>query len=123
MPKTALAASGFSYVEGSWKCCWWTLSGTYCATATTTTTTTTATGTIATTTAAAATTITSTTTITTTTTIVTTTTATTTTTSTAISTAATQHVSGDTPPIIWSLKLHWKPLVFFYVESCWTCSW
>jgi hypothetical protein len=24
----------------------------------------------------------------------------------------TQHVSGDTPPIIRSLKLHWKPLVF-----------
>jgi len=23
-----------------------------------------------------------------------------------------QHVSGDTPPIIKSLKLHWKPLVF-----------
>jgi len=23
-----------------------------------------------------------------------------------------QHVSGDTPPIIRSLKLHWKPLVF-----------
>jgi hypothetical protein len=23
-----------------------------------------------------------------------------------------QHVSGDTPPIIWSLKLHWQPLVF-----------
>ena len=22
-----------------------------------------------------------------------------------------QHVSGDTQPIIWSLKLHWKPLV------------
>jgi len=27
-PKTALAASGFSYVEGSWTCSWWTLSGT-----------------------------------------------------------------------------------------------
>jgi hypothetical protein len=24
----------------------------------------------------------------------------------------TQHVSGDEPPIIRSLKLHWKPLVF-----------
>jgi len=23
-----------------------------------------------------------------------------------------QHVSGDTPPIIKSLKLHWQPLVF-----------
>ena len=23
-----------------------------------------------------------------------------------------RHVSGDTPPIIRSLKLHWKPLVF-----------
>jgi len=23
-----------------------------------------------------------------------------------------QHVSNDTPPIIRSLKLHWKPLVF-----------
>jgi hypothetical protein len=27
-PKTALAASGFSYVEGYWTCSWWTLSGT-----------------------------------------------------------------------------------------------
>jgi len=27
-PKTALAASGFSYVEGFWTCSWWTLSGT-----------------------------------------------------------------------------------------------
>ena len=27
-PKTALAASGFSYVECSWTCIWWTLSGT-----------------------------------------------------------------------------------------------
>jgi hypothetical protein len=25
--KTALAASGFSYVEGCWTCSWWTLSG------------------------------------------------------------------------------------------------
>jgi hypothetical protein len=24
-----------------------------------------------------------------------------------------QHVSGDTPPIIGSLKLHWQPLVFY----------
>jgi hypothetical protein len=24
-----------------------------------------------------------------------------------------QHVSGDTPPIIKSLKLHWEPLVFY----------
>jgi len=23
-----------------------------------------------------------------------------------------QHISGDTPPIIRSLKLHWKPLIF-----------
>ena len=31
-PKTVLAASGFSYVEGHWTCSWWTLSGTaYCA--------------------------------------------------------------------------------------------
>ena len=30
-PKTALAASGFSYVEGCWTCSWWTLSDTYCA--------------------------------------------------------------------------------------------
>jgi len=27
-PKTALAASGFSYVEGCWTCSWWMLSGT-----------------------------------------------------------------------------------------------
>jgi len=25
----------------------------------------------------------------------------------------TQHVSGDTPPMIRSLKLHWQPLVFY----------
>jgi hypothetical protein len=31
-PKTALAASGFSYVEGCWMCSWWTLSGTLCLT-------------------------------------------------------------------------------------------
>jgi hypothetical protein len=29
-PKTALAASGVSYVEGCWTCGWWTLSGTVC---------------------------------------------------------------------------------------------
>jgi hypothetical protein len=30
-PKIALAASGFSYVEGCWMCSWWTVSGTvYC---------------------------------------------------------------------------------------------
>ena len=32
-PKTALAASGFSYVEGCGTCSWWTLSGTVCLTA------------------------------------------------------------------------------------------
>ena len=26
-----------------------------------------------------------------------------------------QHVSGDTPPIIRNLKLHWRPLVFIRV--------
>jgi hypothetical protein len=30
-PKTALAATGFSYVEGCWTCSWWTLSAMYCA--------------------------------------------------------------------------------------------
>jgi len=30
-PKTALAASGFAYVEGRWTCSCWKLSGTYCA--------------------------------------------------------------------------------------------
>jgi hypothetical protein len=34
-----------------------------------------------------------------------------------------QHVSGDKPPIIKSLKLHWQPMVFLYVEGCWTCGW
>ena len=35
-----------------------------------------------------------------------------------------QHVSGDTPPIIRSLKLHWQPLVLHNtVEGCWMCSW
>ena len=33
--KTALAASGFSYVEGFWPCSWWTLSGTQCLTTST----------------------------------------------------------------------------------------
>jgi len=28
VPETALAASGFSYVEGCWTCSWWTLSDT-----------------------------------------------------------------------------------------------
>jgi len=28
LPKTALAAPGFSYVEGCWMCGWWMLSGT-----------------------------------------------------------------------------------------------
>jgi hypothetical protein len=32
-----------------------------------------------------------------------------------------QHVSGDTPPIIRSLKLHWQTGVL-YVEGCWTFS-
>jgi hypothetical protein len=31
-PKSALAASGFAYVEGCWTCRWWTLSGTLCLT-------------------------------------------------------------------------------------------
>ena len=30
-PKTSLAASGFSYVQGCWTCSWWTLSDTVCA--------------------------------------------------------------------------------------------
>jgi len=34
-PKTALAASGFSYVKGCWTCSWWTLSGTVCLTTST----------------------------------------------------------------------------------------
>ena len=34
-PKTALAASGFSYVEGCWTCSWWMLSGTLCLTTST----------------------------------------------------------------------------------------
>jgi hypothetical protein len=35
------------------------------------------------------------------------------------------HVSGDTLPIIRSLKLHWQPLVFHgfsYVEGYWMCA-
>jgi len=34
-PRTALAASGFSHVEGCWTCSWWTLSGTVCLTTST----------------------------------------------------------------------------------------
>ena len=34
-----------------------------------------------------------------------------------------QHVSGDTPPIIRSLKLHWQPLVFHTWKVVWKCSW
>jgi len=34
-----------------------------------------------------------------------------------------QHVSGDTSPIIRSLKLHWQPLVFHKWKVFWTCSW
>ena len=34
-----------------------------------------------------------------------------------------RHVSGDTPPIIRSLKLHWQPLVFHMWKVVWTCSW
>jgi len=30
-----------------------------------------------------------------------------------------QHVSGDTPPIIRSLKLHWQPLVFHTWKVVW----
>jgi hypothetical protein len=35
-----------------------------------------------------------------------------------------QHVSGDTPPIIRSLKLHWQPLVFYTwkVVGCVVCG-
>jgi hypothetical protein len=33
-----------------------------------------------------------------------------------------QHVSGDTPPIIRSLKLHSQPLVFRTWKVVWTCS-
>jgi hypothetical protein len=34
-----------------------------------------------------------------------------------------QHVSGDTPPIIRSLKLHWQPLVSHMWKVVWTCNW
>ena len=34
-----------------------------------------------------------------------------------------QHVSGDTPPIIRSLKLHRQLLVFHTWKVVWTCSW
>ena len=34
-----------------------------------------------------------------------------------------EHVSGDTLPIIRSLKLHWQPLVFHTWKVVWTCSW
>ena len=34
-----------------------------------------------------------------------------------------QHVSGDTPPIIRSLKLHCQPLVFHTWKVVCTCSW
>jgi len=34
-----------------------------------------------------------------------------------------QHVLGDTPPIIRSLKLHWQPLVFHMWKFVCTCGW
>ena len=34
-----------------------------------------------------------------------------------------QHVSGYTPPIIRSLKLHWQPLAFHTWKVVCTCSW
>jgi len=34
-----------------------------------------------------------------------------------------QHVSGETPSIIRSLKLHWQPLVFHTWKVVCTCSW
>jgi len=34
-----------------------------------------------------------------------------------------QHVSGDTPPIVKSLQLHWQPLVFHTWKVVWTYSW
>ena len=34
-----------------------------------------------------------------------------------------QHISNDTPPIIRSLKLHWKPLVSHTWKVVCTCSW
>jgi len=33
-----------------------------------------------------------------------------------------QHVSGDTPPIIRSLKTVLAASGFLYMEGCWTCS-
>jgi hypothetical protein len=33
-----------------------------------------------------------------------------------------QHASGDTPPIIRSLKLHWQPLVFHTWKVVWTST-
>jgi len=34
-----------------------------------------------------------------------------------------QRVSGNPPPIIRSLELHWQPLVLHNtMEGCWTCS-
>jgi hypothetical protein len=70
-PKTALATSGFSYVEGCWKCGLWTLSGTLIIPCL----------------------------------------------------YEAQYVSGDTPPIKRSLKLHWQPLVFRTWKVVWTCGW
>jgi hypothetical protein len=34
-----------------------------------------------------------------------------------------KHVSGDTPPIIRSLKLHWQSLISLTWKVVWTCSW
>jgi len=34
-----------------------------------------------------------------------------------------QHVSGDTPPNIGSLKLYWQPMFFYMWQVVWTCSW
>jgi len=34
-----------------------------------------------------------------------------------------QHVSGETPPIIRSLKLHWQPLVFHTWKVVGPCIW
>jgi len=34
-----------------------------------------------------------------------------------------QHVSGETPPIIRSLKLHWQPLVLHTWKVVCTCIW
>ena len=82
--KTALAASGFAYVEGCWTCSCWTLASSSC---------------------------------------------------TKFQQDAivskfyfsylyeARHVSGDTPSIIRSLKLHWQPLVFHTWKIVWMCSW